>query len=69
MRQAALWMAVFCLVVSAARGSQLSGHEEMKFNVPGRSSGVTKSGASPEGTLYETSTHEGPPHHRAFGLA
>jgi hypothetical protein len=57
MRQAALWMAVFSLVVSAARGSQLPGHEEIKFNVLGKSSGVTKSGASWEETLYETPTH------------
>jgi hypothetical protein len=57
MRQAALWVTVFCLVVSAAHGSQLSGHEKMKFNQLGTSSGVTKSGASWEGTLYETATH------------
>lgn len=57
MRQAASWMAVFCLLASAANGSQLSGHEEMKFNRLGMSSGVTKSGASWDGTLYETATH------------
>jgi hypothetical protein len=57
MSKAALWMAVFSLVVSAARGSQSPGYEEMKFNVLGRSSGATKSGAPWEGTLYETPTH------------
>jgi hypothetical protein len=56
MRQAALWVAVFCFVVSPANGSQLPGYEKMKFKVLGTSSGVTKSGASWEGTLYETAT-------------
>src|ERR1700676_349643 len=57
MRQAASWVTIFCLVVSAAHGSQLPGHEKMKFNRLGTSSGVTKSGASWEGTLYETVAH------------
>lgn len=56
MRQAASWVAVFCLVVSAAAGSQLPGHEGTKFNRLGMTSGVTKSGASWEETLYETAT-------------
>ena len=57
MRQVGSWVAVFCLVVSAAYGSQLRGHEEMKFNLLATSSGVTKSGASWGRTSYETATH------------
>jgi hypothetical protein len=56
MRQVASWVAVFCVVVSAATGSQLPSHEGTKFNRLGMTSGVTKSGASWEGTLYETAT-------------
>ena len=50
-------MAVLCFVVSVVRGSQSPSHKEMKFNVVARSSGVTKSGASWEGTHYETPKH------------
>jgi hypothetical protein len=53
MRQIASWVAVFCLVVSAAHGA---GHEETKFKRVATSSGVTKSGASWQGTVYETAT-------------
>ena len=56
MRQAVSWVAVFCVVVSAATGSQLPSHEGTKFNRLGMTSGVTKSGASWEGTLYETAS-------------
>jgi hypothetical protein len=56
MRQAASWVTVFCLVVSAAHGSQSPGHEKMKFNLVSTTSGVTKSGASWEGTFYRTAT-------------
>jgi len=56
MRQAAFWVAPFCLVVPAANGSQLPGHEGTKFNRLGMTNGVTKSGASWERTTYETVT-------------
>jgi hypothetical protein len=56
MRREALWVAAFCLVASAAHGAQLTGHEEIKFNRIATSSGVTKSGASWHGTVYETAT-------------
>jgi hypothetical protein len=56
MRQAALWMAVFCSVVSAATGSQLPNHEETKFNLLAMTNGVTKSGASWGGKIYESAT-------------
>jgi hypothetical protein len=56
MRQTASWVAVFCLVVSAAHGAQLTGHEEIKFERVATSSGVTESGAPWQGTLYETTT-------------
>lgn len=56
MRRAASWVTVFCLVVSAAHGSQLPGHEKMKFNKFATTSGVTKSGASWEGTFYRIAT-------------
>ena len=57
MRQVGSWVTVFCLVVSVAHGSQLPGHKEMKFSQLATSSGVTKSGASWGGTIYETATH------------
>jgi hypothetical protein len=56
MRQAASWAAVLCLVMSAAQGAQSPGREAIKFNRVATSNGVTKSGASWEGTLYETAT-------------
>jgi len=49
-------MAVF-LVASVADGSQSPGYKEIKFNVLARSSGVTKSGAPTERTVYETPKH------------
>jgi hypothetical protein len=54
MRQVASWVVVFCLVVSASMGSQMPGHEATKFNLLGITNGVTKSGASWDGTIYET---------------
>ena len=39
-----------------ATGSQLPGREGTKFNLLATTSGVTKSGASWEGTTYETSS-------------
>jgi hypothetical protein len=56
MRHAASSMTVFWLVVLAATGSQLPGRDGMKFNLIGTTSGVTKSGASWDGTLYRTAT-------------
>jgi hypothetical protein len=56
MRKHHLGVALFCLVVSAAAGSQLTGHEGMRFNRLGSTSGVTNSGALYEETLYETAT-------------
>ena len=56
MGRAASRVTVFCLAVSAATASQLPGHEGTKFNHFSTTSGVTKSGASWEGTFYRTAT-------------
>ena len=47
---------MFCLIVSAAHGSQLPSHARIKFNQFATTSGVNKSGASWEGTFYRTAT-------------
>jgi hypothetical protein len=56
MRRKASQFAALCLLVPAY-GWQLADDEQIKFNVLSKSSGVTKSGASWEGTVYETAKH------------